>query len=157
MQDTYTISGKEFKLRPLKGRKARKVVPRLIEIAAAALNLAASNGVDLGKVFVNEDGSGANLPSFSALTAASIALSRYFKSEYDEIEQEIFPVLLCAEDKQWVFIDEESTPGEMYSALWVATQYHLETSFGIEVQQALKNLQGQTEQEEAMVEDTEGK
>lgn len=156
MQDTYTIGDREFKLRPLKGRKARRMMPQLLEIAAAALNLAAANGVDLTKIFTAE-GVEPQLPSFAALTQASIALARYFKDEYDDIEQRVFPVLLCAEDSEWIFIDEESTPGEMYGALWVAIQYHLKTSFGIEVQQALKNLQEQAEaeQEEVVEEGTE--
>lgn len=147
MQDTYTIADREFELKPLKGRKARAAMPRILELAAAALNLASVNGVDLTKVFPAE-GEEVVLPSFGALTQTAVALSQYFREEYTEIEQEVFPILLSAEGKDWVYIDEEAGPYAMYAALWVAIQYHMKTSFGIEVQQALKNLQEQAEVEE---------
>ena len=137
MAESFEVGGKDFKLTPLKGKRARRMVPRILEIVAAALNLASANGIDLAKFFT-EDG---KLPDTGALTKAAFALSQYFKDEYDSIEDEVFPIILSAEGKDWQYISEESTPGEMYKALWVAAQYHLKTSFGVEVQEALKNLQ----------------
>jgi hypothetical protein len=143
-KDTFMVGEKEFTLSPLKGKKARRMVPRILEIVAASLNLASANGIDLGKFFT-EDG---QIPDAAALTKAAFALSQYFKDEYDTIESEVFPVVLGQEGKDWQFIDEEATPGDMFRALWIAIQYHLKTSFGIEVQEALKNLQEAAPQEE---------
>ena len=150
-QDTYTIGDKEFKLTPLKGRRARRVVPRIIEIAAALFNMASSGGVNILSLF----GENAESPSVVALAQAAYGVATFFKDEYDEIEGEIFPVVLCLEDKDWVYVDEEATPGELYKALWIAIQYHLETSFGVEVQEALKNLQEEVEAEEEVKEETQ--
>jgi hypothetical protein len=136
VKDTYTIGNKVFNLESLKGKKARRMLPRIMEIASAVFNLAASNGVDVISMF----GKGSNNPSFSDLTKAMYAVSSFFKDEYDSIETDIFPILLCVKEKDWVWIDENATPGDLYSALWVAIQYHLESSFGVDVQKALKNL-----------------
>jgi len=139
---SYTISKKVYKLSPLKGRVARRTVPYIMEVVAGLINVSAITNFDVLALF-NKD---APAPSFSAFTEVAYSLSVFLKDRYDEVEERIFPLLLCLGAEQWEDVSENSTLGDLYKAVWVAIRYHLETSFGVDVQEALKNLQAEPEE-----------
>ena len=148
---TYTIGNEKHDLSPLKGKVARRTVPYIMEIVAGFLNVSALTSFDVLSLFDKE----AETPSFSAFTEMAYAAAVYLKDRYDEVEDKIFPLLLCLTAEEWEVLSEEAEIGELYKAVWSAARYHLETSFGVDVQEALKNLQA--EPEEAPPEEEETK
>ena len=139
---SYTVNKKVYKLSPLKGRVARRTVPYIMEVVAGLINVSAITNFDVLALFDKD----APTPSFSAFTEVAYSLSVFLKDRYDEVEDKIFPLLLCLSEDKWEEVSENSTLGELYKAVWVAIRYHLETSFGVDVQEALKNLQAEPEE-----------
>jgi len=144
VQKIVLIEDREIELTPMRGRKARAMVPRLLSLASGFLYAAAESGVAISPLLAAFSDPEVKLADMLAVTdTGKLMLAIHFvmrklEQEYDSIETEIFPFLLGLEDPEW--LEDHGDMMEVYEAVFVAIQYHLSTSFGKRVGEALKKL-----------------
>jgi hypothetical protein len=131
-----TIADKTWKLKPLAGLQSFKMVPKIISIATELIWSAQESGFSIEQFFKEEGQT--KLEKMPITTALSVFhfVANTMDKRYTELTVEVIPFLL---QKEWQWLNENGTPKEILQALWTAITYHVETSFGKDVIEALKN------------------
>lgn len=143
-----TIADKTWELTPLAGLKAIRMMPKVISVAAEVLWAATDAGFPLIELFSGELDSVGLTSVLKAMKFVADTLGKRF----DELALEIVPFLL-QQDQQW--LQSHGSMEEIGKALWIAGQYHIKTSFGEEVIEALKKSVAAEEEEAAEEQDSE--
>lgn len=127
-----TIADETWELKPLRGLKSVKLMPEVISIGAELLWNAQDGGFPLGDFFLSGQEMAVDLTvALRAIKFVSDTLGK----RYDDIALRIIPFLLQKEP-QWLW--ENGNPREIVQAIWDAIKFHVETSFGGDVIEALK-------------------
>ena len=138
---------KEWRLRPLKGKRARLMIPRIASVVSRILYAAIMGGVDTKQLLAffdmetTADFKFTDIPIEELLKAVHFIIENITTEQLDFINDEAMPFLLQLdlEDKEVVrWWDEEAPPLETYVAVYRAVRYHLRTSFGAATREAIK-------------------
>jgi len=142
-QHTITIDGRVIELHPLRGRAARRMVPRLLTLASGLLYAASESGLNIREIIrafadpsISPDAILSTLDIQRVILAINL-ICRRLEKEYEELEREVFPFLLNVEP-EW--LEEHGNLFEVYEAIFLAIRFHVQTSFGTRVSNALKKL-----------------
>ena len=139
---------KEWRLRPLKGKQARLMIPRIASVVSRILYAAIMGGVDTKQLLAFfdidttvGDFKFTDIPIEELLKTIHFIIENITTEQLDFINDEAMPFLLQLnlEDEevaQWW--DEEAPPLETYTAVYRAIRYHLRTSFGAATREAIK-------------------
>lgn len=130
---TITIDGETWELKPLRGLKAIRLMPKVISILSELAYAASVGGMPLDKWLL--EGEGVTIGFGEAIQAINF-MSDALGKRYDEFECEIVPFLL-QRDHEW--LSGHGSIGELLSAIWAAILFHFESSFGKDTIAALKN------------------
>jgi hypothetical protein len=140
------IGDKELRLSPLKGRKARLMIPKIVNVISRIIFAAIRAGVDTGKIlaFFGTEGKEiewSTIPLDDLLKAVHFMIESITDDHLEFINDEAMPFLLQlplenADWKKWW--NEEAEPLETYQAVYKAIRYHLSTSFGKATVEAVK-------------------
>jgi hypothetical protein len=142
-----TIAGETWEIVPLKGLKAFRLMPKVISIASELIWQANEAGFPLETFFSEEE---TEITFTVALKAIKFVADTLGK-RYDELELRVIPFLL-QKDAGW--LQDNGSPQEIVSALIGAVQFHITTSFGEGVLDALKKSVA-AEEEAAAAEKTD--
>ena len=142
-----TIAGETWELAPLKGLKAMKVMPKVIGIAAEVLFAGQESGFRIDQIFIEGD-TDIKFDLGTALKAMKL-VSDVVGERFDEIAADIMPLLL---QKPYGWLWEHGLINEILKAMWDAIKFHIETSFGSEVIEALKKSMTAPPEEEVAAE-----
>lgn len=135
MSGSITIGDRTWELTPFKGLASIRKLPKVISFASKLIQSAITGGLPVDKWISGvQAGTLDIVDALSAIDFVADTLGDSFK----EFETEIVPYILQVDAK---FLAENGTPRELISALITAIQFHLETSFGADVRDALKNLE----------------
>lgn len=148
------IENREFELHPMRGRKARTMVPRILSLVSGVLYAALKSGVNipaLGQRFstwIDQEagGEGTSLAELlEGVDLGQVLLSvrlvlKQINEDYDAIEKVFIPYLLCMDEEEAKWLEDHGDLWEVYEATALAIRYHLQTSFGKRVGEAIKNL-----------------
>lgn len=141
------IGGESWELKPLKGLKAMKAMPKIIGIAAEVLWAAQDSGFRIDQILLESD-TEVKFDLGTALRAMKL-VSDVVGERFDEIAADIMPLLL---QKPYGWLWENGQINEILKAMWVAIKFHIETSFGSEVIEALKKSMTAPPEEEVAAE-----
>ena len=142
-----TIAGETWELEPLKGLKAMKAMPKVIGIAAEVLYAGQESGFRLDKLIIEGD-TDVKYDLSTALKAMKL-VSDVVGERFDEIAADIMPLLL---QKPYAWLWEHGLINEILKAMWDAIKFHIETSFGSDVIEALKKSMTAPPEEEVAAE-----
>lgn len=139
------IGDRSWRLRPLKGRRARFMIPKIASVVSRIIFAAIRAGVDVKEVFSFFDLEGeiawTDLPLEELMKAIHFIIESITEDNLDFINDEALPYLLqidLEDDDMAKWWDEEAEPFPTYQATYKAIQYHLSTSFGKATVEAIK-------------------
>lgn len=128
-----TIGGETWELEPLKGLKAMKAMPKIIGIAAEVLYAGQESGFRIDQILLEGD-TEIKFDLGTALRAMKL-ISDVVGERFDEIAADVMPVLL---QRSYKWLWSHGQMNDILKAMWDAIKFHIETSFGSEVIEALK-------------------
>lgn len=152
------IGDRKWRLSPLKGKRARLMIPRIASVASRVLYAAIKGGVDTGQLLAffdldvgEEDFQFSDIPLEELLKAVHFIIENITEEQLDFLNDEVLPFLLQINLKDEEFAkwwDEEAEPFESYAMTYKAIKYHLSTTFGEATREAIKkSLTGEKEKE----------
>lgn len=141
---TITIADEVWELKPPRGMKAFKMMPKVVRILSEWVWGAIQNGIPLDKMFL--EGSEISITSLDGLKAIGF-ISQKIVENFGELALEIIPFLLQCKP---AFLQDHGEPREILTALWTSLKFHAPYVFGSEVTDALKKsvTAGQVEEAE---------
>lgn len=143
---TITIAGESWEVTPLRGLKSIRMVPKVLSMASELVAAAAKSGIDVGAILTTE---GELSFSTDKVLMAVAFISDVLGKRYTEFSQDIVPFLL---QKDYAWLADNGSMGELFSALWEAAQFHISTSFGQGVRDAIKKSVTDVAEEDALEE-----
>lgn len=129
-----TIGERTWTIHKLRGMKAIRKMPKVLKFLSILVNAAVKSGIPIDKWLQGQEVI-AN-PSLMDIMQAIGFIAEALGENFEDFEKEIVPFLLECDSK---FLEENGTPYEIFLALWNAILFHIETSLGAEVTEALKN------------------
>jgi len=129
-----TIGEKTWTVHKLRGMKAIRKMPKVLKFLSMLVNAAVKSGIPVDKWLQGQATEFA--PTFIDIIGAIEFVSEALGEHFNEFERDVVPFLLDC-DPKW--LEDHGTPYEIFAALWQAILFHVETSLGTEVTDALKN------------------
>lgn len=129
-----TIADKSWELEPFAGLKAIKLMPKVISIGAELLWNANDGGLPITDIFLS--GTEDLKVDLTAALRSMKFVADTLGERYDELALEIIPFLLQVKDKDWLW--NNGSLEEIIKAIYEAIKFHITTTFGDEVLDALK-------------------
>lgn len=140
-----------------KGRRARLMMPRLINFLARAINILTRTAVGqelFAGQLLQDGGASANIP---AIAEVIVVLTNYMGEEWDQFDREILPTILQCNEKETARLEGEGDIFEIYTALYRAIRYYMLFGFSEGQREALGKLFAEAERRAAEGEEEEGK
>jgi hypothetical protein len=129
---SITIGGETWALKPLRGLKAMKLMPKVISIGSEIFYAAIEAGIPLDKMFL--DGAELRFDAGAGLRAFKFIADALTK-RWDDLSADIIPFLLC---RDYGWLSEHGEVKEILNGLWTAVKYHLPSIIGDDAVSALK-------------------
>lgn len=135
--DTIILFGKQHKLKPYMGKRARLLAPKVIKLVSGLLDMSVRAGVNLTALFdpnTNaEDWLKENGPNITRLI---VFITTYWEEKATEIE-DMLPFLLQVEPEE---LEDQGEPSEVYWAMFRALRYFYTENLSEDVKAALARL-----------------
>lgn len=127
-----TIGGETWTLKPLRGLKAMKLMPKVISIGSEIFYAAIEAGIPLDKMFL--EGQELRFDAGSGLKAFKFIADSLTK-RWDDLSEDIIPFMLC---RDYAWLSENGSVREILEGLWTAVKFHLPSIIGEDAVAALK-------------------
>jgi hypothetical protein len=108
------------------------MVPKILSIASELIVAASKAGIDVGAILTTTEE--ISLDASKVLTAVAF-VSDVLGKRYTEFSKDVVPFLL---QKDYEWLSEHGSMIELFSGMWEALQFHINTSFGQGVRDAIK-------------------